>query len=118
MVHAMRNKTDIGTVFSTGEFTSGLVTMGIHHCTGCKSTNYCSRSYDILLPNGLATNTLATHYVAYHRTEVPQEDLTKIMEMSMPEQVEPPTKEELGEMPAVETKRSRPYTLDELFKPC
>ena len=33
---------------------------------------------DFLLPNGLVTNSLCVHYLAYHRDEVPPSELAKI----------------------------------------
>lgn len=64
-------------------FEEGYSTKGFHFCTGdeCDARSAC---YDILLPNGFATNTLALHYVMYHRAEVPQEDLDKIKKMGWP----------------------------------
>ena len=51
---------------------------GIHLCNGCKIH---STSHDILLPNGFITNKLALHYLMYHRSEVPSEELSKIYNM-------------------------------------
>ena len=61
-------------------FSPNTATMGVHSCTGfgCEKK---SCSFDLLLPCGLATNTLAVHYLMYHRSEVPVTDLQKIEKM-------------------------------------
>jgi hypothetical protein len=75
----MMNFTHKGVVMDEETFFTGLSTKGVHLCTGCRSENVSSRSYDILLPCGLATNTLALHYLQYHREEIPVEEMKKIM---------------------------------------
>jgi len=98
---AVRNSVANGHVSSGKkgtEFIEGLFTMGVHHCTGCRDRNIHSSSYDILLKGGLMTNTLAVHYMAYHRDEVPAFDLAKISLLEDPTgEMDPPTKVELGD---------------------
>jgi len=47
---------------------------GVHTCR-CGVT---SSNTDHLLPNGEVTNSLAAHYLAWHREEVPQAQLDKV----------------------------------------
>lgn len=48
---------------------------GVHRCKcGAHSTNV-----NYKLPNGMITNSLAVHYVAWHRSDVPASELNKIM---------------------------------------
>lgn len=79
LAYQMAHFTKIG-VFYNGGFSPNISTMGVHTCTG-DSCSAQSNSYDILLPCGLPTNTLALHYVMYHRSEVPVSDLQKIESM-------------------------------------
>ena len=65
----------MGGVGSNGTFEPGITTMGVHQCVcGEKSS-----SFDVLLPNGYITNTLAEHYLLWHRDEIPLEQI-KILE--------------------------------------
>ncbi len=51
--------------------------MGWHECScGAQSGAYCS-----LLPNGEMTNDNCVHYLAYHRDEVPQEQLDRVAKL-------------------------------------
>jgi hypothetical protein len=43
---------------------------------------------DLRLPNGMTTNSLSVHYLAYHRAEVPLIELNKVAELNFGE-VEP-----------------------------
>jgi hypothetical protein len=43
---------------------------GLHSCV----RGALSDSSDRILPNGWMTNTLCVHYLAYHRTELPEKD--------------------------------------------
>ena len=47
---------------------------GFHVC----SCGAHSLPHDLILPNGLVTNSLCVHYLAYHRSEVRVEDIAKI----------------------------------------
>lgn len=53
--------------------------LGVHRCT-CGAL---SDSSDWLLPNGQLTNSLALHYLRYHRDEVPDSELAKVMALPM-----------------------------------
>lgn len=46
---------------------------GVHTCTGC--TGIHSTPYNLILPHGFITNSLAVHYLIFHRKEVPSRDL-------------------------------------------
>lgn len=62
---------------------------GVHTCVcGAESTN-CN----YLLSDGQVTNSLAVHYLAYHRDEVPKSELRKVR--NLPEQGTEPTRRQL-----------------------
>ena len=50
---------------------------GFHQCTGgdCEAT---SSNREHVLPNGMQTNSLCIHYLACHRSEIPQSELNKV----------------------------------------
>src|SRR5579871_3727792 len=72
-----------GTIMANGEFVENIYTMGVHHCTGCKNTQIHSHSYDIMISGGYTTNTLAAHYLAYHREEVPTSEIEKLSSINI-----------------------------------
>jgi hypothetical protein len=54
--------------------TPGLRYRGFHRCTcGARSANY-----DVRLPGGAWTHTLAVHYLAQHRNEIPHDQLEQV----------------------------------------
>jgi len=64
---------------------------GIHGCTG-NGCGALSSNLDYMLPNGLLTNSLCVHYLAFHRDEVPESEMAKVRELYFGE-VEPTDKE-------------------------
>lgn len=72
--NAMNDKSKMGVV-TPKSFVKGMRTLGVHTCC-CKE---CSHSCDYEIYDGFYTNSLATHYLRWHRNEVPQEELDKIM---------------------------------------
>ena len=64
-------------VASKSGFEHGVATMGVHEC----SCGERSASFDIFLLNGYMTNTLAEHYLAWHREEIPLAEIKKIRKM-------------------------------------
>jgi hypothetical protein len=66
---------------------------GIHHCTGlrCDATSDNARH----VVAGRETNSLAVHYLAHHRAEVPDSELAKI-EAVLPLVMAPPTDAQLA----------------------
>jgi hypothetical protein len=74
---AAENPQARGHVTSDGQFIRGLSTMGRHHCVCKEKSDSCD--YEIL--PGWYTNSLADHYLRWHRAEVPQEELDKITQM-------------------------------------
>jgi hypothetical protein len=63
--------------------------MGVHQCAcGAVST-----SFDYFLPNGQQTNSLCVHYLACHRSEVPDSEIEKVAALDCGEA--DPTGEEL-----------------------
>jgi len=77
----------------------GTQWLGFHGCTGCDKTgcDIPSSSCDYVLPNGLETNSLCIHYLAYHRDEVPTSEKLKVMKLGCGEA--DPTDEELAHPP-------------------
>jgi len=68
--------------------TPGPMYRGVHRCScGVLSSN---RNYT--LPNGLVTNSLCVHYLAYHRDEVPATEMEKVLKLKQGE-AEPTTLE-------------------------
>jgi hypothetical protein len=68
MVAAFRKRsTETGLLYK-GKFIKDLCTMGCHTCS-CRKAS--SDSCDFILPNGVVINSLAIHYIAHHRQEVP-----------------------------------------------
>jgi hypothetical protein len=66
-----------GSVSKDGVFTPNISYMGVHTCIcGVKS-----HSRDYLLPNGYVTNSLAVHYLEFHRAEIPEEEFDKIRKL-------------------------------------
>ena len=63
---------------------NGIFWRGCHECT-CGA---CSSNTDYILPSGYQTNSLAAHYLALHREEVP-EDQIKIIGAFEIEPVDP-----------------------------
>jgi hypothetical protein len=64
-----------GTLDSDLKFTHGSSWMGKHMCI----CGELSDANDYLLPNGMCTNILAAHYLKWHRAEVPQSELDKVL---------------------------------------
>lgn len=68
-----------------GQFMKGVESMGWQDCVcGARSTNV-----DYLLPSHFITNYLCVHYLAWHRSEVPQSELDKVA--SLPNEYAEPT---------------------------
>lgn len=51
---------------------------GFHVCN-CGAS---SKNYDMMLSNGEQTNSLCIHYLAYHRDEVSEEQISKVMKLN------------------------------------
>ena len=60
---------------------------GVHVCTG-EGCNATSSNTDHTLPNGQTTNSLCVHYLAFHREDIPAEELEKVAALTYGE-VEP-----------------------------
>lgn len=63
-----------GVIMNDGRFVTDLCTLGRHTCR-CGAD---SESVDYQIAENLHTNTLAVHYLVYHRSDVPQQELDKI----------------------------------------
>src|ERR1700690_1702713 len=59
-------------------FVAGVTTNGWHTCTAPGCEKVTSLPHDYLLSNGIAVNSLALHYLMYHRSEIPKHDLDMI----------------------------------------
>lgn len=98
MTAALRRYVDTGvlSVYCAGSehesalFTADVVTKGSHRCA---CGHGWSSNYDYVLIDGSITNSMAIHYLAYHRNECPQEALDIIA--SLPYAGEDPDLEEL-----------------------
>ena len=89
MVWSLRAATDTGTLSGT-TFRKGDAYRGWHTCScGAGSSNV-----DYLLPSGEVTNSLCIHYLAYHRHEIPPEQLARVAALPVVG-TELPTEEEL-----------------------
>lgn len=67
----------------------GIGWMGFHECA-CGAV---SRSCDLIVEGRFTTNSLAVHYLAHHRDEVPADELADVL--SLPALLTEPTAEEL-----------------------
>lgn len=56
---------------------SDYVAAGVHFCK-CGAAGDC---VDWILPSGQVTNSLAVHYLEYHREEIPESELDKVRKM-------------------------------------
>ena len=58
-------------------FREGSRYKGVHtNCDGIQSSNY-----DLLLPNGMVTNSLCIHYMRFYRLAIPTSDWDKLTEL-------------------------------------
>lgn len=69
------------------------VSKGIHRC---KCGKFVGRD-EFELPNGMGTNALAVHYLAFHRKDIPDEELNKVE--NLPYGEEDPNEDELSPPP-------------------
>lgn len=67
----------------------GTCYLGRHKC----ACGAISSDADHILPNGWKTNSLCVHYLAYHRDEIPEEQIAKVALLTDGE--EEPTEREL-----------------------
>ena len=63
-----------GHIGGNGNFTKGLYTLGVHECICGKGSTSC----DYMLSSNQATNFLCVHYLAYHRDEIPMDEIKKV----------------------------------------
>ena len=76
-------------VYQGGQFRKGDAYRGWHTC----SCGACSSNVDYWLPGGEVTHSLAVHYLAYHRHEIPPQQLDRVRQL--PSGQEPPSDEQL-----------------------
>jgi len=90
--------------YQYGQFSKGDRFRGWHTC----SCGACSSNVDYLLPGGEVTNSLAVHYLAYHRHEIPPNQLERVRQMPCGQ--ESPSDEQLigNRIPGVKGKWRRP----------
>lgn len=95
MTAALRKFTEKGSMYRDGTFEPGMATKGWHTCE-CGAG---SHNVDYLLVNGMATNSLCIHYLAFHRDEIPESELEKVKTLPCgeidptPEELAQPTEE-------------------------
>jgi hypothetical protein len=63
-----------GVVNESGQFSRGIGCMGVHTCCCGAESDSC----DYEIAPGIYTNALASHYLRWHREEVPEQELVKI----------------------------------------
>lgn len=90
MAAALDAHTETG-MLQSGIFHAGIADRGVHTCS-CGAT---SSHVDYLLPGGYVTNSLAVHYLAFHRNGVPAKQLERVL--AMPVTDISPTIEQLNE---------------------
>jgi len=78
MFNCFKEYTEFGHVGEKGSFTPQLGTKGLHYCV-CGTT---SHNCDYILKNGQCVNWLCVHYLAYHRSEIPEEELEKVRKLT------------------------------------
>ena len=84
MAAAYAHQRTTGVLDPDGNYETGGSTMGFQRCV-CGAT---SDPVDYELESGYITNSLCVHYLAWHRNEVPESELTKVN--SLPgEEIEP-----------------------------
>jgi hypothetical protein len=71
---AFAQQKSTGTLSSNGEYHSGGSFMGVQTCV-CGAQ---SEPFDYELECGYITNSLCVHYLAWHRSEVPENELIKV----------------------------------------
>lgn len=76
-------------IYQDGQFCKGERTRGWHTC----SCGACSDNVDYLLPGGEVTNSLAVHYLSYHRHDIPPQQLERVRQLPCGQ--EPPSVEQL-----------------------
>jgi len=108
MVYALRNPVESNVVVGCvderkrsktrglAHISKGVRTMGVHTCV-CGATSE-SADYGIKIGEEIVyTNSLASHYLAFHRDEVPLDQLSKIRKIEIPGDCKvEPTSDELG----------------------
>ena len=88
MAAALNHCVATGT-YGSGQFCKNNRFRGWHTC----SCGACSDNVDYLIPNGEVTNSLAVHYLAYHRHEVPSQQLERVRKLPCGQ--EPPSDKQL-----------------------
>ena len=77
---------------TAGNFRQGSGYRGVHTCS-CGAT---SSNCEYQLPNGEVTNSLATHYLAWHRDDIAEDQLEKVRALVGVATPVQPTDRELG----------------------
>jgi len=65
---------EVGIVEYNGNFLPHTLAMGVHECVCGERSHGC----DYKISENCATNSLAVHYLRWHRDEVPKSELLKI----------------------------------------
>ena len=67
------------------QFIENALFNGIHTC----SCGAQSKDYDLLLPNGMVTNTLCMHYLEFHQAEIPKKEFKKLKHLKTLDPIHP-----------------------------
>lgn len=77
MERLLEKPLNTGVIWENGKFLENYSTKGLHQC--CCGEK--SRSYDFEIYPKTYTNSLATHYLRWHREEVPEKELDKVKKL-------------------------------------
>ena len=83
LLAAIKNYQQIGYV-KDGCFIPNLYSFGCYKCT-CGKAIFASQ--DFRISDALITNSVAVHYIAYHRNEIPKDELSMIEKLEL--EIEP-----------------------------
>ena len=78
MAAALQSRISTGVLQQDGTYDKDSSTLGFQRCS-CRVT---SDVVDYELSDGVITNSLCVHYLAWHRQEVPQTELDKVLSLS------------------------------------
>ena len=76
------------------KFVPNISTKGVHECICGAESDPC----DYELEDGFITNSLCVHYLAYHRSEIPQSELDKIINLKSDDKLDESLRGKLNTM--------------------
>lgn len=78
MAAALQSRISTGILREDGAYDKDFSTLGFQRC----SCGVTSDNVDYELSDRIITNSLCVHYLAWHRQEVPQTELNKVLSLS------------------------------------